>query len=82
MFNKIQADTVIATGFGGNAAFKDMFADSRVNTDAAVGNFNHQLAGIQLNQHFHRFVRQFGALRGFNRIIQQVADNRNQLRFN
>ena len=39
--NKIQSNTVIAAGFGGDAALKYMLADLRANTNAAIGDFNH-----------------------------------------
>ena len=81
MFNKIQTNAVIATGFGGHAAFKNAVANIGTNADAAVSHFDDQFPGVELNQHFHRLVRQLGALRGFDGVIQQVADDGDQFGF-
>lgn len=79
MFNKIQTNAVIATGFGGDAAFKNALADIGADADAAVGHFDNQLPGVELDQDFHRLMRQLGTLRGFDGVIQQVADDGDQL---
>lgn len=79
MFNKIQTNAVIATGFGGDAAFKNALADIGADADAAVGHFDNQLPGVELDQDFNRLMRQLGTLRGFDGVIQQVADDGDQL---
>ncbi len=81
MFNKIQTNAVIATGFGGDAAFKNALADIGADADAAVGHFDNQLPGVELDQDFHRLMRQLGTLRGFDGVIQQVADDGDQFGF-
>ena len=48
---------------------------------APVGDFNNQFTLVQLNQNLHRIVRERRALRGFDGVIQQVTNNRNQLCF-
>ena len=81
MFNKIQTNAVIATGFGGDAAFKNALADIGADADAAVGHFDNQLPGVELDQDFNRLMRQLGTLRGFDGVMQQVADDGDQLGF-
>ena len=49
--------------------------------NALVGHFNNQLLVAELYQHLHRGVGKRRPLRRFDSVIQQVANNRNQLLF-
>ena len=72
---------MIAARFGGDAAFKDPLTDLRLDANALVGHFNNQLLVAELYQHLHRRVGKRRPLRRFDSVIQQVANNRNQLLF-
>lgn len=72
---------MIAAAFGGHPALKNAIGNRRIDPNPAIRHFNDQLPLVKQDQHINRIVRQGGALGRFNGVIQQVADDGDQLRF-
>ena len=61
---------MIAAAFGGKTRLEDPVAKRGRDPDTAIRHFNDQLPLIQADQHLDRIVRPFGALGGFDGVIQ------------
>lgn len=78
-FNQPQTNTVFSVITAGNTTFKNMIANTIVNTTALIGYFNQYFIALAVNQTFNftTTIRLFQ--RGIKGVIQQITNNGNPL---